>query len=107
MSGEAPKEQPWVCPGYTEAHEDQLIGNREGFQLLKKKIDEVLETGRTQVKEGGIEWVGLMLVADDPRKKKSVSKGRDAINLMIVATLVAIVLFVFGVGVMNIYSWLG
>jgi len=75
MSDETQKEVPWVCPGYTEEHEDELIGNREGFQLLRKKIDEVLETGGTSVQTGGIEWVGLKLVAEDPRRKRPVSRG--------------------------------
>jgi hypothetical protein len=105
MSDETQKETPWVCPGYTEEHEDELIGNREGFQLLKKKIDEVLEVGRVSVQDGGIEWVGLKLVADDPRKKKTVSQSRDALNLTIVSVIVAVAMFVFIVGVMNIYSW--
>ena len=105
MNDDVTKEEPWICPGYTEDHEDELIGNREGFRLLKAKIDEVLESGRTQVKEAGIEWIGLKLVVDDPRKKKPVSQGRDALNLMIVSVIVAIVMFVFIVGIMVIYSW--
>ena len=105
MSDETHKETPWVCPGYTEEHEDELIGNREGFQLLKKKINEVLEAGRASVQDGGIEWAGLKLVADDPRKKKPVSQGRDALNLMVVSAIVAVVGFVFIAGIMNIYSW--
>jgi hypothetical protein len=105
MSDETQKDDPWVCPGYTEEHEDELIGNREGFQLLKKKIDEVLETGCTPVQNGGIEWVGLKLVAEDPRTKKPVSQGRDALNLVVVSVIVAVVMFVFIAGVMSIHSW--
>ena len=105
MNDETQKRNPWVCPGYTEEHEDELIGNREGFKLLKKKIDEVLEVGRVSVQEGSIEWVGLKLVAEDPRKKKPVSQGRDALNLTIVSMIVAAVMFVFIAGIMNIYSW--
>ncbi len=105
MSDDAIKEEPWICPGYTEDHEDELIGNREGFRLLNAKINEVLESGRTQVKEAGVEWIGLKLVAEDPRKKKPVSQRRDALNLMVVSTIVAVVGFVFIAGIMNIYSW--
>lgn len=105
MSDEASKEVPWVRPGSTEEHEDELIGNREGFQLLKKKIDEVLETGRVSVQEGGIEWIGLKLVADDPQQKKSESKIRDLVAVLVVGACVAFVLFIFIVGLGTLWSW--
>ena len=105
MNDDRPEVAPWVCAGDTAEHEDQLIGNREGFCVLRKKIDEALETGLVRVEEGGIEWVDLKIVADDPRKKKPVSQGRDALNLAVVASVVAFLLFVFVAGIMNIHSW--
>lgn len=105
MSDDAQIEKPWVRPGSTEEHEDELIGNREGFLILKKKIDEVLESGRTQVKEGGIEWIGLKLVADDPQKKKSESKARDLVALLFFGGAVALALFIFIVGLGTLYTW--
>jgi hypothetical protein len=105
MSEGEKSEEPWVCSGSTEEHEDELIGNREGFRLLKQRIDDVLETGRVQVKEGGIEWIGLKLVADDPRKKKSVSQARDLVAVLFFGATVALVLFIFIVGVGTLYKW--
>lgn len=105
MSGESENEEPWVCPGYSEEHEDELIGNREGFRLLRKKIDEVLESGHAPVQEARIEWIALKLAAVDPRKKKEKRFGRDFMALVVVAAVSAVVLFVFVTGAWTIYSW--
>lgn len=106
MNEDHPQGAPWVCAGEDAEHEDQLIGNREGFRVLRTKIDEALEGGLVRIDEGGIEWVEVKLVADDPRKKKPVSQGREAVNLAIAASIVVLILFVFISGIMNILSWL-
>lgn len=105
MSTDPNPQTPWVCPGHTEEHEDQLIGNREGFRLLRKKIDEVFEAGLARVNESGIEWIGLKLVADDPRQKPTPSRGRNLVRTLVVSIVVAAVLFVFVTGIKTIYSW--
>lgn len=105
MSDDASKESPWVCHGYTEEHEDELIGNREGFQILKKRIDDVLETGRVTIQEADIEWIGLKLVADDPRERKNECEVNDLIAVLVVGACVAFGLFVFIIGLITIWSW--
>jgi hypothetical protein len=98
---------PWVCSGETADHEDQMIGNPEGFIALKKAIDTVIETGSAPLHEGHVQWIGLKLVADDPRKLPAKKRGlREVVMLIVVSLVVAAIMFIFIAGIFQIKSWL-
>jgi hypothetical protein len=101
--------KPWVAHGScTAEHEDFLIGNRPGLELLKRKLDDALATGECRVDEGDVEFVGIRLVEHDPRAVVAVKPGgfKDAVRLWGCALLVLVLVLVFLAGLLQIRSWM-
>ena len=103
MKSDEHQNTPWVCSGSDEAHEDMLIGNREGFLLLKRKIDQALESGSSVVEEAGIEWNQVKIVEADPRQKKF--RVRDWIPILFLGAGILLILFLVVIGFGTLKSW--
>ena len=102
-----PDERPWTITRVTKEHECELVGNPEGFRELKRKIDELLETGFVRCDRSSCDWGTMQLSADRPIIEKRKKGGfRDAVALVITASIVAIIMLIFGAGISQIYSWL-
>jgi hypothetical protein len=101
--------KPWVAHGScTPEHEDFLIGNRAGLELLKRKVDDTLATGECRVDEGGVEFVGIRLVERDPRAETAVKPGgfKDAMRLWGCGLVGFVLIMVFLAGLLQIWSWM-
>lgn len=102
-------EQPWVAHGScTSEHEDFLIGNRAGLELLKQKVDAALESGECRIEEGSVDFVGIRLVERDPRTGADSKPGglKDAAGLLGCALLALAIIMVFLAGLFQIVSWM-
>ena len=63
------EDQPWIAHGSeTAEHEDFLIGNRQGLEELKIAVEVALRDGESFFQQPGIEYNGIRLVEQDPRK---------------------------------------
>lgn len=101
--------KPWVAHGScTPEHEDFLIGNRSGLDLLKLKINDALATGECSVDEGGVEFVGIRLVESDPRAQTAEKPGglKDGLFLLGCGLVGFVLLVVFLAGLLQIWSWM-
>jgi len=101
--------KPWLAHGScTPEHEDFLIGNPPGLELLRRKVDDALGTGECRIDEGGVEFRGIRLVATDPRAQTGVKPGgfKDAMRLLACAVVGFALIFVFLAGLFEISSWM-
>ena len=84
----------------------QLAGNRQGLLLLRKKIDEALETGAAQCEPTSCDWSEIRVVEEWPWKQpREESAIRYVVGLVAVATVVGTLMLIFGLGVHDIISW--
>ena len=101
--------KPWVVHGScTPEHEDFLIGNRAGLELLRRKVDDALTTGECRVDEGSVEFVGVRLVESDPRAQTAVKPGgfKDGMRILVCAFAGFLLLAVFLAGLLQIWIWM-
>jgi hypothetical protein len=101
--------KPWVAHGSCAAtHEDFLIGNRAGLDLLKRKIDDAIATGECKVDEGGVEFVGIRVVELDPRAETSARTGgfKNAMRLLGCGLLGFALILVLLAGLFQIWNWM-
>ena len=104
-----PDEQPWVAHGScTSEHEDFLIGNRAGLELLKQKVDAALATGECRIEEGSVDFAGIRLVERDPRTGAEFQPGgvKDAAGLLGCGLLAFAFIMIFLAGLFQIVSWM-
>jgi len=100
--------KPWVAHGScTPEHEDFLIGNRAGLELLRRKVGVALTTGECRVEEGGVEFIGIRLVECDPRAQTTVKAGgfKDGIRVVGCGLAAFVLIMVFLAGLLQIWSW--
>ena len=82
-------------------HEDFLIGNREGLTALRTAIDQALVDGESQTGAGDI--VGVRCLDDDFPRQIPQATPKD----IVIGTLITVAfLFVIGVGIVEVISWL-
>jgi len=99
MNPEKPDLKPWVSAGPSEKYEDTLVGNREGLEALRSYIDEALESGHSEIKDPGIEWMKVSVVEEDPRSDDSGLKWKDWI-------LFSLIIVIFIAGIIQVFAWL-
>ncbi len=102
-------ERPWVTRGICSSeHEDYLIGNRAGFELLKVKVDDALKTGECRVEEGGVQFVGIRVLDQDPRIENADKPGgfKDGMRLLGCGVVAFVLITVFLAGLLQIWSWM-
>ncbi|MCP5519970.1 MAG: hypothetical protein H7A46_00310 [Verrucomicrobiales bacterium] len=101
--------RPWVTFGdCSSPDEDFLIGNREGLELLQRKIDEALGQGTCFIEEAGVEFNGVRVVEHDSRDGHHARRGRfaDTLALFGCGLFVFFIGGVFVVGLKQVWSWL-
>lgn len=70
------EDRPWICHGSeTSEHEDLLIGNRAGLEILRSAIEQALREGDGAIQKygsrrPGIEYAGVRVVETDPRERR-------------------------------------
>lgn len=83
-----------------------LVGNRAGLCHLKEKIEAALENGSAPCEGMTPEWSEIRCEEKYPypleRPKRSM---RDVLALIVVATVVATLMLIFGLGIDAIIKW--
>jgi hypothetical protein len=93
------EERPWIAHGSeTSEHEDFLIGNRAGLEALKSAIERALYEGESLLHQPGIEYLGIRVVAKDPRRPPGPDTFREKVGLAGIVLVLLFCLFVFIVG---------
>ena len=99
---------PWIAHGScSPEHEDALIGDRRGLEILKARIEEALRSGEAEINEPGIEFVAVRVVGTDPRTENEQKGNRvsDRVFMLGCGTLLFLVVFVLVAGIRAIWSW--
>lgn len=80
-----------------------LVGNRAGLRQLKEKIDAALENGSARCEGMASEWTEIRCEEEYPWGKEKPKKPiRDLVALVVVATVVATLMLIFGLGIHEI-----
>lgn len=83
-----------------------LVGNRAGLCRLKEKIEAALESGSARCEDVASEWTEIRCEEEYPWSKERPKRGvRDLVVLVVVATVVATLMLVFGLGIHELVSW--
>jgi hypothetical protein len=97
---------PWTSARFTKEREVQLVGNREGFRLLRSKIDEVIETGFVRCNGQQFDWIEMQLVADRPKPEKRKRKSWEVVGLLVAGVVATLIILIFVVGISEVWSWI-
>ena len=96
----------WVAFGESAKYEDCLIGNREGLEVLRSKIDEVLERGAASLPAQITGATRILLIDESsnpewlPEKHRRVKNAIGFTGCAIIAVAL-FVIFVIGVGTLR------
>lgn len=101
-----PPEAPWIAHGSeTAEHEDFLIGNRAGLEALKSAIERALADGEAGINDPKIEFIGIRVVDQDPRKAPAPVTPWGRLKLALVVLVLAYLAFALLVGLHTIGTW--
>lgn len=106
-SAQPSQNQPWAAFGasYGE-NEDMLEGNREGLLVLRRAIDQALESGESRIEEPFVEMAGVWRLDESRALTESTQSVGPKLAMVGCLLLILLAVGIFIIGLIQVIHFI-